>query len=167
MNVNRFADNVSDCHSRVKARIRILKNHLHFAAVRKHINRNLVIFVKNHVSVINNFSVRRFVKAKKSTAYGCFSAAGFSDKTESFAFVNEKRNVVNGLNNLFVFSSSACGKVLLKMFNFKKLFRLCFAHLLFLPFLKLFLLKQPAIAVMGIRKFRLRRHLAKADFHAA
>ena len=113
MDVNGLAHNIAHRHSGVKARVRVLKNNLHFFAVGKHIHKDFLLHVENHVPVIDKPSACGLVKPKQRTSRGGLAAAGFSNQPQCFAPFDGKRHIIHCLNVFFIFSEAAGRKILL------------------------------------------------------
>ena len=143
MNIDGFAHDIADRHTRVKRSIRILKNNLHFAAVRQHIDRSFLshhgfaVLAKHRlavgahqrgfagiiddVAIIDDTAIGRLVQAQQSTAGGGFATAGLAYQTERLALINIERNVVDCFNDLFLKHFAASYReILLKVLDFYK-----------------------------------------------
>ena len=77
-------------HARVKARIRILEDHLHFAPEGQHIDRHFVFLIKNNISVVDYLAVRGLIESEQSTTDGGFAAAGLADETERLSLIDKE-----------------------------------------------------------------------------
>ena len=119
-------------HARVKARIRILEDHLHFAPEGQHIDRHFVFLIENNISVVDYLAVRGLIESEQSTADGSFAAAGLADETERLSLIDKERDIIDCLNEFFVLSSAACREILLQVLHFNELFIL--THSLSPPF---------------------------------
>ena len=89
VDVQRFADDLADGHARVKRRGRILEDDLHLAAVRQHVDRDLLLGVVDGRAVEDDAAGRRFVQADGRAAERRLAAAGFADQAERLALVDK------------------------------------------------------------------------------
>ena len=61
MDINGFSHNIADGHTGIQTCIGILEYNLHFLTIRKHIHRDLFLLVKNHIAIIDDGTIRRFI----------------------------------------------------------------------------------------------------------
>ncbi|MPN57785.1 hypothetical protein SDC9_205479 [bioreactor metagenome] len=88
----RFADDLANRHPRRKARIRILKDHLHLGA---HPPQVLSGYFCEVFAVEENRSVGNVVQAQNRASYSRFAAAALADEPHRGAAFNFERNAVN------------------------------------------------------------------------
>src|SRR5205085_6612913 len=75
---DRFADNITDRHTRVERRVWVLKDHLQVLSLFAH--RRLRQMCKV-LTIVKDLSARRFREPQNSLAERRFTAAGFTDKS--------------------------------------------------------------------------------------
>ncbi len=132
MDVDALAHDITNGHTGVKARIRILEHDLHTAAVRQHVHCNVVLLVEQHLAVIDDLAVGRLVQAQQAAAGRGLAAAGLTDQTQRFALADRKADIVHSLNELFLLAHAAGGEILLQVLDFYQ--RILFTHSAFSPF---------------------------------
>ena len=101
MNVQRLPDDFANRHARVERSGGILKNQLHLAPERQHIDRDLLLAVENGLAIVNDLSGGRFIQTQNRSAQRGFAAAGLADNAERLAFINMQRYILNRLNIIF------------------------------------------------------------------
>ena len=121
VDVDALTDDITDGHAGVQARVGILEHDLHTAAVGQHIHRDLLFLVKQHLAVIDDGAVRRFIQTQQGAACGGLAAAGFADQTQGLALADGKADVIDSLHILLVLAHAAGREVLLQMLYFNKI----------------------------------------------
>ena len=130
MDINSLAHNIPYRHAGVQACIRILKDNLHPASIRKHIDALLftkhriacsvsdrlsgfirqrhIAGIENDLIIVDNPSGGRFIQPQQRTARCRLSAAAFSDQAQRLSFADKKGYIVNRLH-IFFFEKLAAG----------------------------------------------------------
>ena len=121
VDVDALADDVTDGHAGVQARVGVLEHDLHTAAVGQHINGDLFLFVKQDLAVVDDGAVGRLIQAQQGAARRGLAAAGLTDQAQRLALADGKAHVVHGLNVLLVLAHAAGGEILLQMLYFNEI----------------------------------------------
>ena len=149
-----------------------MEYHLHFLAIRHHIdiyffahnrlsvciNDHFSVFailfstVKENVSVKRNLTCRRLIQAKQCTAYCCLSTAGLANQTKCFSRADGKGNIVHCFQRSGA-KTLMHRKILLQMFYFQQIIIvfLFTAHCCRPPVLHRFLLHSSSSSPDGLR----------------
>ena len=96
MNVQSFADDVSNFFPRIQTRHWVLKNHLHIFT--EPAPNFIAEFTRNFIAVKNNFAVGRVVKTNDTAPDSRLAGAAFADKSISLARINFKGDAVDRLD---------------------------------------------------------------------
>jgi hypothetical protein len=92
---HRFTDDLANRHTRRKARIRILEDHLHLGT---HPPQVLSGYLCKVFAVEKNRAVGYVVQAQNRASYRRFTAAALADEPHRGAAFNFKRDAVNRFN---------------------------------------------------------------------
>ena len=113
MHINGFPNDISNGHSRIQTRIRILEYNLHFLTVRKHRCKNLLFHIKYGLTVINKPATGRLIQTKQGSSCGCLTTSRLSDKSEGFTTLDREGNIIDCLNIFLILSIATCREILL------------------------------------------------------
>src|SRR5713226_9834036 len=95
MNLDRFGDDLSDGHARVKRAVGVLKDNLHLPSQRTKLG---ICHSRQVLSLEQNFTFSGSIQLENTTARCRLAAARVAKQTQGFARANEKTHIVDRLD---------------------------------------------------------------------